>query len=290
MRALGFHSAASIHLMVEAMRHAYVDRNNFLGDPEFVRNPLRRLLSPEHADEIRADITDRATPSSQVAAGTPPHELPQTTSYSVLDKAGNAVAVTYTINGYFGAGVMADHTGFLLNNEMDDFTVKPGAPNAFGLVQGEANAIAPGKRPLSSMAPTIVLRNGKVSMVLGSPGGSRIITIVLETIMNMIDHGMVPGDAVDAPRLHHQWLPDTIFAEHFALSPDTRALLRAMGYTITEEPNVGAVALIAVGPPRDDVGRSGCVPADSTAGGQMRPGLFYGAIDARRPAGIAIGE
>ena len=195
MHALGFHSARSVHVMTEAMRHAYVDRNNFLGDPEFLNNPLQQLLSREHADVIRGSITDRATPSSQLAAGTPPHESPQTTSYSVLDQAGNAVAVTYTLNGPFGAGVMADHTGFLLNNEMDDFTIKPGAANFFGLVQGKANAIAPGKRPLSSMAPTIVLQNNQVSMVLGSPGGSRIITIVLETIVNMIDHGMPPAEA-----------------------------------------------------------------------------------------------
>ena len=290
MHALGFHSARSVHVMTEAMRHAYVDRNNFLGDPEFVHNPLEQLLSREHADQIRAHIIDRATPSSQLAAGTPPHEPPQTTSYSVLDKAGNAVAVTYTINGFFGAGVMADRTGFLLNNEMDDFTVKPGTANVFGLVQGEANGIAPGKRPLSSMAPTIVLQHGQVSMVLGSPGGSRIITIVLETILNMIDNGMTPAEAVDAPRVHHQWLPDTIYAEHFALSPDTRTLLEGMGYSITEQSNWGAAALIAVGPPREGSDAPGSSPPDAMAGGWMRPGRFYGAVDARRPAGAAIGE
>ena len=290
IRTLGFHSARSVHVMTEAMRHAYVDRNNFLGDPEFVRNPLERLLSRDHADQIRAGITDRATPSSQIAAGTPPHERPQTTSYSVLDKAGNAVAVTYTLNGGFGAGVMAEHTGFLLNNEMDDFTIKPGVPNIYGLVQGEANQIAPGKRPLSSMAPTIVMRDGNVSMVLGSPGGSRIITIVLETILNMIDYRMTPQEAADAPRVHHQWLPDTIFAERYALSADTRSTLEAMGYTISEQTNWGAVALIVVGPQRATPDAPGSSPPDSAASGRMRPGLFYGAIDARRPAGAAIGE
>jgi gamma-glutamyltranspeptidase/glutathione hydrolase len=290
MRALGFHSARAVHVMTEAMRHAYVDRNNFLGDPEFVQNPLQHLLSRAHADLIRAGITDRATPSSQIAAGTAPHERPQTTSYSVLDNAGNAVAVTYTINGLFGAGVMADGTGFLLNNEMDDFTVKPGTANSFGLVQGEANMIAPGKRPLSSMAPTIVLQNGHVSMILGSPGGSRIITIVLETILNVIDYGMTPQEAVDAPRVHHQWLPDTIYAERYALSPDTRAALEAMGYSVIEQNNWGAAALIVVGPSAEARGTAGSPAPDSAASGRMRPGLFYGAIDSRRPAGVAIGE
>ena len=221
LRALGFHGARSIHVMTEAMRHAYLDRNNFLGDPAFARNPLEWLLSRDHAERIRSLIADRATPSVELAAGKPPHEHRETTHYSVLDRAGNAVAVTYTLNGAFGSATMAEGTGFLMNNEMDDFTVKPGTPNLFGLVQGEANAIAPGKRPLSSMAPTIVLREGRVSMVLGSPGGARIITAVLETILNRIDHGMAPQEAVDAPRLHHQWLPDTLFAERRALSPDT---------------------------------------------------------------------
>jgi gamma-glutamyltranspeptidase/glutathione hydrolase len=290
MRALGFHSARSVHVMVEAMRHAYVDRNNFLGDPAFVNNPVARLLSPEHVDAIRARITERATPSIQVAAGTPPHEPPQTTSYSVIDKAGNAVAVTYTINGAFGAGVMADGTGFLMNNEMDDFTIKPGTPNLFGLVQGETNMIAPGKRPLSSMAPTIVMKDGQVSMVLGSPGGARIITIVLQTILNVIDHGMTAQEAVDAPRIHHQWLPDTIFVERRALSPDSRAALEAMGYSITEQANWGATALIVVGPRRETTAASEPLPADSVAGGEARPGFFYGAMDSRRTAGAAIGR
>ena len=290
MRALGFHGARSVHVMTEAMRHAFVDRNNFLGDPAFVHNPLERLLSRGHADRIRARITDRATPSSQIAAGTPPHERPETTHYSVLDRAGNAVAVTFTINGAFGAGVMAEGTGFLLNNEMDDFTVRPGTPNAFGLVQGAANKIAPGKRPLSSMSPTIVLRDGRVAMVLGSPGGSRIITIVAQVLLNMIDHGMMPREAVDAPRLHHQWLPDTLFVERYALSPDTRAALEAMGHTVTEQTQWGAAALIAVGPPHAAAAGPGSSGSDSVAGGGMRPGVFYGASDPRRPAGAAIGE
>ena len=290
LRGAGFHSARSVHLMVEAMRHAYVDRNNFLGDPAFVNNPVARLLSPEHVDAIRAAITDRATPSTEVSAGVPPHERLETTSYSVIDKAGNAVAVTYTLNGAFGAGVMADGTGFLMNDEMDDFTVKAGKPNLFGLVQGETNKIAPGKRPLSSMAPTIVMKDGAVSMVVGSPGGGRIITIVLETILNVIDYGITPREAVDAPRIHHQWLPDTIYAERRALSPDTRAALEAMGYSITEQANWGAAALIVVGAAREPATAADPRPADSVSGGETRPGLFYGAMDSRRPAGAAIGR
>ena len=288
--ALGFHSAHAVHIMVEAMRNAFADRNNFLGDPEFVHNPLEQLLSRDHADQISGRIIDRATPSSTVSVETLPDEHPQTTSYSVLDKAGNAVAVSYTLNGFFGSGEMAGGTGFLLNNEMDDFTIKPGAANAGGLVQGAANIIAPGKRPLSSMAPTIVLYGGHVSMVLGSPGGARIITIVLETILNVIDYGMSPQEAVDAPRLHHQFLPDTIYAERFALSPDTRVALEAMGYTITEQNNWGAAALIVVGPPGEAPDTPGAVPSDAAASGRMRPGLFYGAMDSRRPAGLAIGQ
>jgi gamma-glutamyltranspeptidase/glutathione hydrolase len=290
LRAMGFHSARAVHVMTEAMRHAFVDRNNFLGDPEFVRDPVDRLLSREHVDAIRASITDRATPSAQVAAGTPPHERPETTSYAVLDKAGNAAAVTYTINGGFGAGVMAEGTGFLLNDEMDDFTIRPATPNLYGLVQGEANRIEPGKRPLSSMAPTIVTRDGKVAMVLGSPGGARISTIMLETILNIIDYGMTPSEAVDAPRIHHQWLPDTIYAERFALSSDTKAALEAMGYAITEQKNWGAASLIVVGPPGETTETHDAAPADSAASGAMRPGFFHGAIDARRPAGAAIGQ
>ena len=288
LRDAGFNSARTVHLMTEAMRHAFIDRNTYLGDPEFVANPLDWLLSPEHAAGIRAAIGDRATRSADLHPGTPPHEKPETTHYSTIDDKGNAVAVTFTINGLFGAGVMALGAGFLLNDEMDDFTVKPGSPNLFGLVQGAANAIAPGKRPLSSMAPTIVLRDGHIAMVLGSPGGSRIITIVLQVALNAIDHGMAPQAAVDAPRIHHQWLPDVIAAEPFALSADTKAALTAMGYKIVEQTPWGAAALIAVGAP---VARTGTASSgtDATATGGMRLGLFYGANDPRRPAGAAMG-
>jgi gamma-glutamyltranspeptidase/glutathione hydrolase len=289
MRALGFHSAQSVHVMAEAMRHAYFDRNTYLGDPVFVTNPLDWLLSPQHAAAIRAAITDRATPTATLRTGVPPHERTETTHYSVIDKAGNAVAVTYTLNGFFGAGVMADDTGVLLNDEMDDFTSKPGVPNMFGLVQGTANAIAPGKRPLSSMAPTVVLHDGRVFLVLGSPGGSRIITITLETALNMLDYGMPPQQAVDAPRLHFQGLPDEIFAERFALSPDTEALLHTMGYRIKVQHDWGAAELIAVGPPAGKSDSAGSTTADEALSESMRPGLLYGANDSRRPAGAAIG-
>jgi gamma-glutamyltranspeptidase/glutathione hydrolase len=292
MRALGVRSARSAHLMVEAMRYAYFDRNTYLGDPTFIANPLERLLSKDYAAAIRARIGDRATLSSEleasklrVAEGA--GEKPETTHFSVLDKDGNAAAVTYTINGAFGAGVIAGDTGFLLNNEMDDFTIKPGAANLSGLVQGAANAIAAGKRPLSSMSPTIVLRDGRVAMVLGSPGGGRIITIVLQTALNMIDHGMTPQEAVDAPRIHHQFLPDTLVAERFALSPDTKTLLEAMGHKIVEQTNWGASALIAVGFGSDALPSSG---SDSTATGRLPPKAMYGANDSRRSAGAALGR
>ncbi|MGD0763682.1 MAG: gamma-glutamyltransferase [Roseiarcus sp.] len=291
LRAIGFHSAESVHLMVEAMRHAFMDRNSYLGDPAFVKNPLDRLLNKDYAAQIRATIEpDKATPSKAVQPGVPPHEKTETTHYSVIDGQGNAVAVTYTINGIFGAAVIAPGTGFFLNDEMDDFTIKPGAPNMFGLVQGEANSIAPGKRPLSSMAPTLVTKEGRIVLALGSPGGPRIITIVLETALNVIDYAMQPQEAVDAPRIHHQWLPDEVFAEPFALSPDTTKLLAAMGYKITTQTPWGAAEIAAV----PASGPAGSGPAssgnDSTFGGNMRAGYVYGASDDRRPAGLAVGE
>jgi gamma-glutamyltranspeptidase/glutathione hydrolase len=286
----GFHSAHGIHLMVEAMRHAYVDRNAYLGDPAFVANPLDKLLSESHAAAIRARIDDtQATPSGAVAAGAPPHEGTNTTHYSVVDKAGNAVAVTYTLNSYFGAKIIADDTGFFLNNEMDDFTAKPGVANMFGLVQGAANAIQPGKRPLSSMSPTIALRDGKIFMVVGSPGGPRIITTVIETISNVVDHGMTISEAVNAPRIHHQWLPDTIYAEPFALSADTARLLAEMGYKVTEQAPWGAAEAILVGPQAAAGAGAEAGVDDSTHSGGVKPGMLYGANDARRPAGAAVG-
>jgi len=289
LKGMGFHSAAAVHVMTEAMRHAYVDRNSLLGDPVFVRNPVEKLLTPEYAALIRAQIDpQRAGSSVLIKPGTAPHEKPETTHYSVADSAGNAVSVTYTLNGLFGAAVMAPGTGYMLNDEMDDFTVKPGVPNLFGLVQGTANAIAPGKRPLSSMSPTLVLRNGRVAMVVGSPGGSRIITITLEVLLNVIDYGMEPQEAVNATRIHHQWLPDVLAAEPYALSADTVQALQARGYTVIEQSPWGAAELIAI--PQVSSGADHPSSGNDTAlGGRLRAGMMYGASDDRRAAGSAAG-
>ena len=290
MKALGFRSAQSVHLMVEAMRHAFLDRNTYLGDPAFVKNPLDRLLSKDYATAIRAKIDpEKATPSKAVQPGIEPHEKTETTHYSVVDAEGNAVSVTYTINDSFGSTVVALGTGFLLNNEMDDFTVKPGVPNLFGLVQGKANAIAPGKRPLSSMSPTLVTKDGKTFLVVGSPGGSRIITITLETIMNLLDYGMAPQEAVDAPRIHHQWLPDEVFYEPYGLSPDTMKILEGMGYKLTEQAPWGAAELVEMGTIGASVQGSRSLGAGAGVSGKVRAGFIYGANDNRRPAGAAVG-
>lgn len=228
---LGYNSAETVHIMVEAMRYAYVDRNAALGDPDFVENPVEKLLDKKYASEIAAKIDPYKAGASANLKPLGGKESTETTHYSIIDDEGNAVAVTYTLNGSFGAGVVAPGTGVLLNNEMDDFTSKPGVPNLYGLVQGEANAIVPKKTPLSSMSPTIVTRDGKPFMVIGSPGGSRIITITLEAILNVVDFGMDISQAVNAPRLHHQWQPDKVFLEPYALSPDTEKTLAAMGYS-----------------------------------------------------------
>ncbi len=289
LKGMGFHSAAAVHVMIEAMRHAYVDRNSLLGDPVFVHNPVDKLLTAEYAALIRSRIDPvQAGSSALIKPGTPPHENPQTTHYSVADEHGNAVSVTYTLNGFFGAGVMAPGTGYMLNDEMDDFTIKPGVPNLSGLVQGTANAIAPGKRPLSSMSPTLVLKNGKVAMVVGSPGSARIITITVEVLSNLIDYGMEPQEAVNATRLHHQWLPDVIFAEPYALSADTAQALRAAGYTIAEQSPWGAAELIVI-PQVDSAPDRPSSGIDSALGGRLRVGMMYGASDDRRAAGSAAG-
>ena len=289
MGDLGFHSAAGIHYMIEAMRHTFVDRNFELGDPEFVKNPLDKLLSDSYASDIRSKIDpNKASNSKDVQPGIAPHEKTETTHYSIVDSKGDAVAVTYTINGLFGAKVIAGDTGFFLNDEMDDFTTKPGNANLFGLVQGKTNVIAPGKRPLSSMSPTIVTKNGKTFMVLGSPGGSRIISIVVEAIMNVVDYGMQVQEAVNAPRIHHQWLPDEVAVEPFALSPDTAKLLTDMGYTVKTQSPWGAAEAILIGQPADPA-----APAssgnDAMAANKPAPGKLYGAHDDRRPAGAAAG-
>ncbi|GAB3627033.1 gamma-glutamyltransferase [Pandoraea terrae] len=290
LRAMGNRSAASIHAMTEAMRHAYLDRNTLLGDPAFVDNPVARLTSKEYAASIREGIeADKATPSKNLQAALASGEKPETTHYSIVDRHGNAVSTTYTVNGRFGAVVIAPGTGFFLNDEMDDFTVKVGAQNLYGLVQGSRNAIAPGKRPLSSMSPTIVTKDGKVFLVLGSPGGSRIITITLQTALNIIDYGMAPQEAVDAPRIHHQWLPDEVYYEAQGLSPDTLARLREMGHKMVEQTPWGAAEVVMFGLPGTEAVSRQSSGNDSSVSGKVRAGFIYGSNDPRRPAGTAAG-
>ncbi len=277
---LGYGSAETVHAMVEAMRHAYVDRNSALGDPDFVENPVEKLTDKAYAKEIREKINPFKAGISKDLMPKGMGESTETTHYSIIDNDGNAVAVTYTLNGSFGAGVVAPGTGILLNNEMDDFTSKPGSPNLYGLVQGEANAIEPKKTPLSSMSPTIISKDGKPFMVIGSPGGARIITITLEAIINVIDHGMGIQEAIDAPRIHHQWLPDTVYMEPFALSSDTLKLLTEMGHDVRIDANWpvwGQAAGILVG---------GKNLAEIEKGGGAR---YNGAMDSRAASGAAQG-
>ena len=277
LKALGFRSAQAVHYQIEAMRHAFADRSGPLGDPDFVVNPLAQLLSKTHAAQLRAAIDPaRAGVSSAIRPGVAPHEGSNTTHYSIVDRLGNAVSVTYTLNDWFGAKVTAAGTGVLLNNEMDDFTAKIGVPNLYGLVQGEANAIAPGKRPLSSMSPTIVTKDGKPVMVVGTPGGSRIITTVLHAIVNVVDYGMDVQEAVDAPRFHQQWMPDATVLEPFALSPDTRKILTGMGHVLVDAPPINHLAAILIGVP-------------SLGGQPVGKNRFYGANDPRRGTGLALG-
>jgi gamma-glutamyltranspeptidase/glutathione hydrolase len=288
---LGPGSADTTHLLVEAMRHAYLDRNTALGDPAFVSNPVDRLVSKPYAARVRQTI-DRvtATPSSALKPGTAPHEGGDTTHISVVDDAGNAVSLTFSLNAYFGAKVMAPGTGVLLNDTMDDFTTAPGAPNLFGLIQGQANAIAPGKRPLSSMSPTIVLRDGKPFLVLGSPGGSRIISSVVQTVVNVVDHGMSLQEAVDAPRIHHQWLPDILYAEPFALSTDVVRDLVLRGHRVVVQKPWGSVEAIMSGD-APNVGEA--LPSfgdDTVRNWQPAPGSWFGSSDNRRPSGAAMGQ
>ena len=239
-----FGSAPYVHLEVEAMRRAFMDRNRWLGDPDFVTMPIERLLSKSYAAELRAQILpDRATPTPSVAASG--SEDTHTTHYSIVDAEGNAAAVTTTLNGGFGSAVTVTGAGFLLNNEMDDFTTAPGKPNMYGLIQGEANAIAPRKRMLSAMTPSIVLdRTGNLFMVVGTPGGPTIINSVYQVIVNVVDHRMSLADAVAAPRVHHQALPDLLFYERGGLSQSTVDRLRAMGYAVRERGRMGDIAAI----------------------------------------------
>ena len=267
----GYGAVDSVHYLVEAERRAFADRNTYLGDPAFVHNPIDQLLAPQHVAAMRATIRpDQATPSSEIKGSLGPLEGNDTTHYSIVDAHGNAVSVTYTINYLFGVGQIAGDTGFFLNNEMDDFTSKPGVPNSFGLVQGRRNQIEPGKRPLSSMSPSIVLRgkDRRLFMVTGSPGGSTIISTTLESFLNVAEFGMNVQQAVDAPRLHEQWYPDTVMIEPGLLTPAVRKALEAMGYQFKEVSSWGADEAIVVDP---------------------RSGVLEGANDRRRPAGLAAG-
>ncbi|WP_110648443.1 gamma-glutamyltransferase [Salinicola peritrichatus] len=266
--AMGFNSARTIHVMSEAMKRAYADRAEYLGDTDFIDVPLEGITSKAYADELRSQIDlDRATPSSEIAAGNPlPYESNETTHFSIADDSGLAVSNTYTINFSYGSGIVVDGAGFLLNNEMDDFSAKPGTPNAYGLIGGEANKIEPEKRMLSSMTPTIVKKDGKNFLITGSPGGSRIITTTLQVVMNVIDHGMNIQSAVSAPRIHDQWLPDEIRIED-GISPDTVALLEAMGHKVSRQEAMGAAQSILIG---DD-------------------GTFTGGADPRRSTSSAMG-
>jgi gamma-glutamyltranspeptidase/glutathione hydrolase len=249
LRGMGFLGSQYVHLLTEVMRRAYADRARWLGDPDQYPVPVEGLVSKQYADALRQGLrTDRR---SDVQPGAPPghKESDDTTHFSVVDAQGNAVACTTTINATFGAHCVVEGAGFLLNDEMDDFSAKPGVPNQFGLVGGKANAIAPKKRMLSSMTPTIVVQGGKVELVLGSPGGGRIINTVLQVLLDVIDHGMSIEDAVRAPRVHHQWLPDLLQYEAQALSPDVRQRLQAMGHALARAPiTIGQVQAVAVLP------------------------------------------
>lgn len=267
LREAGAGSAQGIHLMVESMKLAYADRAQYLGDPDFVEVPVAGLISRPYAEHLSESIDPhRATPAATIAPGhPPPYESDQTTHFSVADSAGNAVSTTYTLNMNFGSGIVAEGTGILLNNEMDDFAAKPGTPNAFGLLGGQANAVQAGKRPLSSMSPTIVFKQGRPWLITGSPGGSRIITTVLETLVDAIDFDMNPAEAAAQPRFHHQGSPDVIRVEK-GFSPDTLNALRAMGHQIETGATMGRTQTIKV-----------------VEGG------FEGASDPRNPDGYTAG-
>ncbi|WP_138437601.1 gamma-glutamyltransferase [Marinobacter shengliensis] len=265
---MGHNSAATIHHMAEAMKLAYADRAEYLGDTDFVDVPLNGLTSKAYAAELRKGINPKkARPASDIKPGQPAaFESPETTHFSVVDRWGNAVSNTYTINFSYGSGITVAGAGFLLNNEMDDFSAKPGEPNAYGLIGGEANKIEPGKRMLSSMSPTVVRKDNRNVLVTGSPGGSRIITTTLQVLMNVIDHNMNIQTAVAAPRIHHQWLPDEIRMEQ-GISPDTIRLLEAKGHEVTTSAAMGAIQSIMIG---DD-------------------GTLYGGADPRRSTSSAMG-
>ena len=287
MAQWGWHSADATHVLIEAMRRAYHDRNVMLGDPDFVKMDTAKLVSPAYAQTLRAGIhMDRATPSLSLGGVTQSPEGQNTTHFSIVDAAGNAVSMTYTLNDWFGAHVTAPGTGILMNDEMDDFSAKPGAPNMYGLIEGPNNAIAPGKRPLSSMSPTIVTKDGQLALVIGTPGGSRIPAGVLQVMLNMIDHGMTLTEAIDAPRIQQQWLPDETYYERYGLSADTLAILRARGQKMVERRHGNHVAAIVVGGPRIAGAQQ---PPRDDEGLDIGAAHLFGAIDPRLPMGLAEG-
>ena len=268
LATLGHGSSISLHLQAETMRLAFADRAHYFGDPDFVTIPLRRLLSGRYAQQQARGIrTDLATPSRILRGGLPSDESEDTTHYSVVDRARNAVAVTTTINGSYGSGITIPGAGFLMNNEMDDFTSRPNTPNMFGLIQGEANSIQPGKRPLSAMTPTIVLREGSPYLVLGSPGGPTIINTVLQILLNVVDYGLNIQEAVDAPRIHHQWMPDELVLEEQGIPVDVEVNLRRRGHRIRFRSTIGDAHCILIDP---------------------ETGMLQGAADPRR-GGEAVG-
>ena len=266
IKEMGFGSSDSIHLLSEIMKRAYADRSKFLGDMDFVDVPVNALTSKDYAKQLLKGISqDLATPSKKILPGNPfPYESPDTTHFSVMDSEGNTVSNTYTLNFSFGSGITIPGTGILLNNEMDDFSSKPGVPNAFGLLGAEANSIEPQKRPLSSMTPTIVFKGNDPYLVLGSPGGSRIISTVLQVIVNVLVHEMNVAEAVNSPRIHHQWYPDTLYIEK-GYSPDTLKLLEEKGHSLSSSGTMGSVHAII-----------------------KEEDYFYGAADTRRPNSGAI--
>ena len=270
LSALGFNSLERNHLIIESMRLAFADRAEFLGDPDFAKVPSQGLTSKKYAEELRKSIKlDKANTSREIKAGQPnKYESDSTTHFSVVDKMGNAVSNTYTLNGGYGSGATVTGAGFLLNNEMDDFASKVGVPNDYGLIQGNANSIAAGKRPLSSMTPTILTKDGKLFLVIGSPGGPTIINTVLQVIINVIDHNMNIQQAIDAPRFHHQWLPDTITTEPYGFSLDLINLLKAKKHNFSEKSGY--------------IGNAQGVMIDKT-------GIRLGGSDSRIADGAAIG-
>jgi gamma-glutamyltranspeptidase/glutathione hydrolase len=265
----GYGSVRAVHYLAEAERRAFADRNTYLGDPAFVHDPVDELLSPAHAAKLRSTVlADKATPSSAIRGDLGATEGNHTTHYSVADRYGNAVAVTYTVNFLFGIRQIAGDTGFFLNDEMDDFTSKPGVANAAGLVQGKVNQVEPGKRPLSSMTPTIVMRDGKPLLLTGSPGDATIISTTLQSILNVVDYRMNVQQAVNAPRMHQQWYPQEVWVEEGMLSPESQRKLEKMGYRFRTVHAMGADEAILIDP---------------------KTGMLEGANDRRRPAGLAAG-